>query len=320
MSTEAIKTVAVVGTGVIGRSWIRVFIRAGLPTRVFDANPAQLDHALAWLDDDLKRDVAARAVAQADAERQRALVTRSESLAAALDAADYVQENGPEELAIKQSIYASLDQLAQPEAILASSTSAMDMTEIAAGLAGAGRAIVAHPTNPPHVVPAVEVLGGKATRPEVTEQTVAFLRRVGQTPVVLNFWVDGFLLNRLQSAVIREAFNLVQSGVAEPDAVDAVIRDGLGLRWALMGPFGVANTNADGGVREYFTRFREGYIELMNDLQGTPPIDDAFVERLGQAVDEATQETAVAEINRWRDVMVREIRALKHKHPEPWNA
>ena len=320
MTSDTIKTVAVVGTGVIGRSWIRVFIRAGLRTKVFDVDPDQLDYAPAWVHDDLQRDVEAGLLAAADAEGQRALVARADSLEAALDAADYVQESGPEDLAIKQTIYAALDRLARPDTILASSTSGMDMTAIAAGLDGAGRCIVAHPTNPPHVVPAVEVLGGKETRPEITEQTVAFLRAVGQTPVVLNFWVDGFLLNRLQTALVREAFNLVQRGVADPDAVDAVVRDGLGLRWALMGPFGVGNTNADGGVREYFTRFRQDYIDLMNDLEGTPPIDDAFVEHLGRAVDEATHGTAVAEINRWRDVMVREIRALKQKYPEPWKA
>ena len=211
-----------------------------------------------------------------------------------------------------------MDRIALDTAILASSTSAMDMTDIAKGIERATRCIVAHPTNPPHIVPAVEVLGGKDTSPEIVEATAKFLTAVGQTPVVLNFFVEGFLLNRLQSALVREAFNLVQSGVAEPDAVDAVVRDGLGLRWALMGPFGVGNTNADGGVREYFTRFRQDYIDLMNELEGTPPITDEFVEQLGRRVDEATASAPVRDINRWRDVMVGEIRRLKEKHPEPW--
>ncbi len=313
-----IHTVAVVGTGVIGRSWIRVFVGAGHPTRVFDPDPDQLAYAMNWLSEDLERDVAGGLLSSDDASKQVALAGSVESLEEAISGVDYVQESGPEKLSIKRAIFSDLDRLAGKDAILASSTSAMDMTEIASGLEGARRCIVAHPTNPPHVVPAVEVLGGKNTDSSIIETTVEFLRSVGQTPVVLNFFVEGFLLNRLQSALVREAFNLVQSGVADVDAVDAVVRDGLGLRWALMGPFGVGNTNADGGVREYFTRFRQDYIELMDDLEGTPPITDEFIERLGQQVDDATRGSSVADINRWRDTMVTEIRRLKERHPEPW--
>ncbi len=317
MSRE-INTVAVVGTGVIGRSWIRVFVAAGLPTRVFDPDPDQLAYAMSWLSESLETDVESGLLSSQDSSTQVALADSFESLDEALHGADYVQESGPENLAMKHSIFSDLDRLAEERAILASSTSAMDMTDIATGLDGARRCIVAHPTNPPHVVPVVEVVGGKETDPAVLETTVGFLRSVGQSPVVLNFFVEGFLLNRLQSALVREAFNLVQSGVADPGAVDAVVRNGLGLRWALMGPFGVANTNADGGVREYFTRFRQDYIDLMNELDGTPSITDEFVEQLGQEIDEATMGASVADINRWRDTMVGEIRRLKEMHPEPW--
>ena len=317
MSRE-INTVTVIGTGVIGRSWIRVFVAAGLSTRVFDPDPDQLAYAMSWLSESLETDVESGLLSSQDSSTQVALADSFESLDEALHGADYVQESGPENLSIKHSIFSDLDRLAEERAILASSTSAMDMTDIATGLDGARRCIVAHPTNPPHVVPVVEVVGGKETDPAVLETTVSFLRSVGQSPVVLNFFVEGFLLNRLQSALVREAFNLVQSGVADPGAVDAVVRNGLGLRWALMGPFGVANTNADGGVREYFTRFRQDYIDLMNELGGTPSITDEFVEQLGQEIDEATMGASVADINRWRDTMVGEIRRIKEMHPEPW--
>ena len=154
------------------------------------------------------------------------------------------------EIELKKAIYARLDGAAAPAAILGSSTSAHDMSEIAAGLPGAHRCIVAHPVNPPHLIPVVEILPGVKTDPDVVTRTRDFMTSVGQKPVLMNYYVPAFLLNRMQAALLKEAINLVESGVADVDSVDTVIRDGLGLRWALMGPFGVANTNADGGIRE----------------------------------------------------------------------
>ena len=297
MSDPRIATVAVVGAGVIGRSWARVFARAGCRTQIYDNDPGQVEKARAWLED-------------------VAGVTVHEDLAGALAGAGYVQESGPERIEVKKAIYAELDRAAGPEAILASSTSALDMTDIAAGLAGAGRSIVAHPVNPPHVVPVVEVLPGKRTEVQVTRRTCEFLASVGQKPVVLNFYIPGFLLNRMQAALVREAIHLVESGVADVEAVDAVIRDGLGLRWALLGPFGVADTNADGGIREYFTRYGSSYVELMSQLGATPSFNAALIERLGRATD-AMSAAPRSEILKWRDLMIRKIRALKNENPKP---
>jgi 3-hydroxyacyl-CoA dehydrogenase len=133
----------------------------------------------------------------------------------------------------------------------------------------------------------------------------------------MNFYVPGFLLNRMQAALLREALQLVERGVADVSAVDAVIRDGLGLRWALMGPFGVANTNADGGVREYFTRYRGAYIELMNDLSPTPGFDPEQIERWGQATDAMAGRASRDRLRAWRDRLVRGILRLKREQPAP---
>jgi 3-hydroxyacyl-CoA dehydrogenase len=157
----------------------------------------------------------------------------------------------------------------------------------------------------------VEVLPGQATDPAVVERTCAFLARVGQTPVRMHRYVPGFLLNRMQAALVAEAIRLVETGVADVAAVDAVIRDGLGLRWALMGPFGTANTNADGGVREYFTRYGPAYRALIDDLGPAPSFDPATIERIGQQTDAMTGDVPLAEQRRRRDELVRKIRALK---------
>ena len=300
------RSVAVVGVGVIGRSWLRVFTRAGCETRAWDPNADALTRALSWHDE-----------AEQPDNSSAGRLLRCDALEEALDGVEYVQESGPESLEQKQRIYAELDRLASPDAILASSTSAMDMTDIARGLTGAWRCVVAHPVNPPHVVPVVEVLGGQQTRSVVVQQTAAFMRAVGQKPVVLNTFVPGFLLNRLQVALLREAISLVERGVADTAAIDAVVQHGLGLRWALLGPFGVANTNADGGIREYLERFAGSLDTLMRDLGDTPRLDRALVERIGEQTDADAAATPLAEIRRWRDRMVSDVVRLKRENPQP---
>jgi 3-hydroxyacyl-CoA dehydrogenase len=298
-----IAVVAVVGAGVIGRSWAQLFARAGCETRIYDPDPAQVEKALAWLDQ--------------EPETHHALISVPANLREALTGAGYCQESGPEQIEIKQAIYSSLDHAAAPETILGSSTSAHDMSVIAGGLAGAHRCIVAHPVNPPHLIPVVEILPGAKTHPDVITRTRAFMTSVGQTPVLMNRYVPAFLLNRMQAALLKEAISLVESGVADVDAVDAVIRDGLGLRWALMGPFGVADTNADGGIREYFTRYGEAYKDCMNNLGPTPSFDPELIERLGRETDAMTNNAPRSETLRWRDRLIRKIRELKTEDPQP---
>jgi len=219
-----------------------------------------------------------------------------------------VQESGPENLEAKRAMYAELDRLAPPKAVLASSTSTLDMTKIAEGLPGASRCIVAHPVNPPHVVPVVEVLGGAHTDPLVVRKAVRFLERVGQTPVLLRRYVPGFLLNRMQAALVREAVHLVKEGIATPEGVDSVIRNGLGLRWALMGPFGVANTNADGGLREYFARYGPSFEMLCADLTAEFALTPELIESMGKSVDATNRRVPREMLRSWRDDMVGRIR------------
>ena len=309
------QAVAVIGTGVIGRSWIRVFARAGLETRIWDTDPAQVDAAWSWLKADLKRSRKEHGLRKRVVRAEREQVVRCETLEEALRGVFWVQESGPENLDAKRAMFAEMDRLAPPKAVLASSTSTLDMTKIAEGLSGASRCIVAHPVNPPHVIPVVEVLGGAHTDPLVVRKSVRFLERVGQTPVLLRKFVTGFLLNRMQAALLREAVHLVKEGVTTPEGVDAVIRDGLGLRWALLGPFGVANTNADGGLREYFTRYGPSYQMLSGDLTSEFALTPELIDSMAKSVD-ATNRRLPREVQRsWRDDMVVRIRDLKAMHP-----
>ncbi|WP_310777426.1 3-hydroxyacyl-CoA dehydrogenase NAD-binding domain-containing protein [Candidatus Palauibacter scopulicola] len=317
VTQPTIRTVAVVGAGVIGRSWIHVFARAGCETRVFDPDPEQLARALEWARASAEEDEALRFVDAVTAFREAQAVRRCDTLEEALSGAGWVQESGPETLAVKQRIFAQLDGAADPGTILASSTSAHDMSRIADGLAGAGRCVVAHPVNPPHVIPMVEVLPGEGTRPEVLTASLAFLESVGQSPVQMNRYVSGFLLNRLQAALIREAVFLYESGAASAEAIDTVVREGLGLRWALLGPFGTGHTNADGGAGEYFRRYGDAYRELWRELEADPEFSGRTIEGIHEETEAMYGAGATAALCAWRDRLVRRIRALKDEDPPP---
>ena len=317
-SIKPINKIAVVGTGVIGRGWIYVFSGAGYGTRIYDKDPSQVEKALVWFEETLKQGIADGIISSNQAQVQRSLVSAHYDLKEALTGVEYVQESGTEQLEIKQAIFAEVDKATDQSVIIASSTSALDINDIARDLPGIFRCIMAHPFNPPHIIPVVEVMPTKETDPKVVEQTFSFLKKIGQKPILVKFYINGYIINRIQAAAMREAIHLVESGIADVDAVDTTIRDGLGLRWALLGTFGVNNTNADGGVRKYYHHFRELYRSIMRDLNSAPPsFDDEMIERIGQEVDVMEGDTPIIELCRWRDRMVRKIRAAKDADPHP---
>ena len=316
MKKPIFKNCAAVGTGVIGRGWVRVFIQAGCRTRMFDPDLSQALKAFAWIEKSLREDVKNGFVKETEAEKQLTLISVHEHLEEALSEAEYIQESGPESLDIKKTIFDRIDQSAQPNAIIATSTSSLDINQIAKGLRGISRCIMAHPFNPPHIVPLVEVLPTSKTKRRVILQTLAFLKNIGQKPVLLNFYIKGFLANRIQAAVVREAIHLVTKGVASVEDVDMAMREGLGLRWAVLGSFATNHTNADGGIREYFTRFGKSYKQVMDDLDwASPSFDSEMIEIIGKGVDEMVGETPLDALCFWRDRMVRKIRALKSEDP-----
>ncbi len=318
MVKNIFKTVAVVGTGVIGRGWIRVFTRAGCHTRIYDIDSSQTHKTLDWVKRDLNRDVSDDIISSQQAQACLSLISLHTDLEEALTGAQYVQESCPEQLEIKQSIFSKMDEISPSNVILSSSTSGMDIEDIAGGLRGASRCFTAHPCNPPHVLPVVEMMPTKALDSVLLEKAIDFLSGVGQKPIRMNFFIPGYLVNRIQTAVVREAIHLVQSGVAGVEAVDTVISDGLGLRWAIFGNFGTNNTNADGGIREYYNRFGQTYINLMKELDSNPPdFDKEMIEQIGQGVDTMEGDAPISDICRWRDRMILKIRKLKEQDPHP---
>lgn len=303
------KSAAIVGAGLIGRAWAMVFARAGWNVRLTDSAPSQLASA---------RDLIALSLAEqervglaTDATAALARIEISASLADAVAGVAWVQENLPEEVGLKRTVFAELDRLTPPSAILASSTSAIVASHFTAELAGHARCLVAHPVNPPHLVPVVELCGAPWTSEATIARATEVMTAVGQVPVRIRREIDGFVLNRLQGALLSEAMRLVAEGVISPDDLDKTVRDGLGLRWSFMGPFATIELNAPGGVADYCARYSGFYRRLAADPPAPSVWEGASAERVVAALGQPVVPDERERRMQWRD---RRLLALRrHK-------
>jgi len=310
MSADKTK-IAVIGAGLIGRAWAIVFARAGHAVALYDADAEALRKSLVLIDGALA-DLKAAGLLDEEPAVTRGRIAPVATLAEAAAGAGYVQENIAETLAAKQNLFAELDRLVAPEAILASSTSTIPASRWSEELAGRARCIVAHPVNPPHLVPLVELSPAPWTSPDVIVRTQALLETAGQVPIVVRAEIQGFILNRLQGALLAEAFRLYADGYASIEDIDKSVRDGLGLRWSFMGPFETIDLNAPGGVVDYCARYGALYFEM---AQTQPPRrwDEALVRRIER---ERRQYLAASEIDArsaWRDRQLMQLVAHKRR-------
>src|SRR6476661_2651234 len=219
--------IAIIGTGLIGRAWAMVFARAGHSVKIWYNETNAAANALTLIEEALNEQKHYGLIAE-EAQNVRNRITAVATLREALADADYVQENTAERVDVKKQVYAQMDAAAQPECILASSTSTIPTSVFSEGLAGRHRCIVAHPVNPPHVVPVVELSPAAWTAPEVVARARALHEAAGQVPIVVNKEIQGFILNRLQGALLAEAFRLYADGYASAEDIDKTVRDGLG--------------------------------------------------------------------------------------------
>ncbi len=237
---------AIIGAGLVGRAWAISFARAGHTVRLWDADPDALPAALAFIDGVLPDLAVNGLLGGAEPADVRARIAPTHDLEEALAEAGHVQENTPERFEVKARVFLDLDRLAPPAAVIASSTSALLPSAFQAEVAGRARCLVCHPINPPYLIQAVEVVPSPWTSPDVVARAAAFMRGCGQTPLVMKREIDGFIMNRIQGALMEECFRLVADGVASAEDVDIGIRDGLALRWSFMGPFETIDLNAPG--------------------------------------------------------------------------
>ena len=291
--------IGIVGAGLIGRAWAIVFARAGFEVAVWDALPAATQAASGFIAERLPELRAAGLLKDAP-EAVLARITPVDTLEAALDGVVHVQESGPERVPDKQALFAAMDRIAAPEVVLASSTSGIPASAFTEALAGRGRMLVAHPVNPPYLVPVVELCPAPWTDPAVVLRTRALMERAGQVPATVNREVTGFVLNRLQIALVSEAMRLVQDGVISAADVDATVKHGLGLRWSFMGPLETIDLNAPGGLADYCTRYGGLYAQVQSE---TAPLamTEELVEQLHAARRAVLPQAEQAARQEWRD-------------------
>ncbi|MBA2475029.1 MAG: 3-hydroxyacyl-CoA dehydrogenase [Actinobacteria bacterium] len=271
--------IAIVGAGTIGVGWAVVFARAGVSVAAHDPDPERLRAAAPELERRLGS-LAAGGLLDEEPGAVAARVRFAGTLAEALEGATHVQECAPESLELKRSLFAELDGLAPADAVLATSSSALTAGEIAAHLPGRARCLVAHPGNPPYLLPVVELVPAPFTDADVVERTRALFEGVGMSPVVVRRELEGFVFNRLQGALLREAYCLVRDGVASVEDVDRVVRDGLGRRWAVLGPFETAELNTRGGIEAHAEKLGPAYARMGAERGQHDPWTPELVERV----------------------------------------
>ncbi|MGE0204503.1 MAG: 3-hydroxyacyl-CoA dehydrogenase [Hyphomicrobiaceae bacterium] len=292
-------TVGIVGAGLIGRSWAMVFARAGWRVRLMDSEPSQRAAApeliRAALEDQARHGLVA------DAAAASGRISMTESIESAVEGAAHVQECGPETVEAKLALFRAIDATAPADALIASSSSAIVASRFTEALPGRARCLVAHPVNPPHLVPVVELCGAPWTSPATLEKAHALYASLGQAPILVRREIEGFILNRLQGALLAEAFRLAGEGYVSPADLDTTIKDGLGLRWCFMGPFETIELNAPGGIPDYCARYT-GFFKRVAAESPSPDVYDApnttrILDAWGQGLDAREH----AEKTRWRD-------------------
>jgi len=295
-----VKKIGVIGAGLIGQSWAVVFARAGYSVNLTDAYPAKLDEA--------RTNLGARRNGNGSS-REAGLIEFCSTLKEAVAGVDLVQECGPEDVQIKRNIFTDLDQFAPEGTILASSSSSIVCSLFTEVLPGRHRCLIAHPLNPPHLAPLVELCGAPWTSPQTIAAAKAIYEDVGQAPIVITKEIEGFVLNRLQAALLAEALRLVGDGVVSAGDLDKTVSEGLGLRWSFLGPFGTIELNAPGGIGDYLQRYGSAFQRIT----ATPPPPDVWgpenIRRVVESWGMRPAPEALAARSAWRD---RRLEALRH--------
>lgn len=307
---KEINRVAVIGCGFIGYSWGTVFAKSGLETYMYNRKSPTLDNvkdrireALEFLADEGM--IPPNAVQDS---LDRVHVT--DSLTEAVQNADYIQECLWEDLSLKRDIFKKLTDLTPSDVPIGSSCSGLKISDIAADVTNhPQRCVVAHPTNPPHLIPFMEISGDNASR-EIKDRVFRFMESIGQKPIQCKE-VYGYVLNRIQLALVQEALYLVKENICSVEAVERALTDGLGLRWAFTGPYGVEELNS-ANLEDGLAKYKDYMLEFFTKQQHTvTDYDDSFIEKCVSGFTPVMDGKTHEEYALWRDQMVIRTRMLK---------
>jgi len=262
--------IGIIGSGLIGKSWAMIFASVGYEVVLYDVESSQVTKALENIKAELIEFEAAGTLrGDRGAAAQAELISGTDSLEECVKGAKYIQECVPEVLELKRKVWAEIDKFAGPETILATSTSCIVPSKISDFMEHKSQFIVAHPCNPPYHTPMVELVPAPWTSQKVRDEAREIMNQAGQGPVSLSREVPGFVLNRMQYALLNECFRLIRDGVVSPQDLDVVMKDGMGMRYAFMGPMETIHLNAE-GTQNYCDRYGQTIYDVSSDLGPIP--------------------------------------------------
>ena len=309
---EDIRTISCIGAGTIGHSWALLFSKSGFNVNLYDVDNDVLKRALQNIEYNLQT---LSEVGIVDKSHIGAIMSRISvhtDLAKSVENADYIQESAPENLDLKRRLFIEISRNCPLHTIIASSSSTLPISKIAEGLEDPSRCIVVHPINPPHIIPLVELIPSPKTLNDVTQRVYSLCLKIGMMPIVVRREIPGYVVNRLQFSILREAIDLVLRGVVSVEDVDKAISYGLGLRWALMGPFLVFHlTSVPGGLAATLVKYREAFEYVFRDLATWTEIPNEAYKTLPEGLRMEVGDRDQYELVKWRDRKILEILKIK---------
>lgn len=315
-AADAAGTVAIIGAGSIGIAWAVVFASAGMRVRWFESVPEVRESAITEVTLKLE-DLAAAELLDEPLAQILDRITVWEDLADAVDGAGFVQECVVEDVEVKRTLFAELDRLTSPDVVLASSTSTIMASLFADGLPGRERCLVVHPANPPYFLRVAEIVPAAFTSPAAIEATRALLLRADIAPIQLEREIEGFAMNRLQGALLREAYCLVRDGIISPTDIDTLVRDGLGRRWSLIGPFTTSELNTRGGLRRHGELIGPVYARIGVERAAENPWTPETIDRVATEIEQALPHETWQENVRERDRAMIRMSSLLRRFQNP---
>lgn len=314
---EKTRKVAVMGSGIIGSGWVSLFAMKGCRVSVYDIVPEQLENARERVNGNLQVFVKNGIIGAAEKEKIIGSIIFDTDPGRVLEDVCFIQESGPDKYEIKQEIIDTIDRHAPDDAVVASSTSGLSISKVAERSRFPGRIIGAHPFNPPHLIPLVELMKSEKTTDEVVDFTIKFYRSVGKVPVLLKKEVLGFIANRLTFALYREAMDLVLKGVCTVEDIDNAMLYGPGLRYAILGPNMLYELGAKDGIRG-MRKLAQSVNKVYEDLAIWGARPDYWYDLAQEGVNEAKKNlpeyigNTNEEIREYRDRMLIELLKLHH--------
>jgi L-gulonate 3-dehydrogenase len=315
-SADHIDTVAVIGAGSIGLAWAMVFASAGLKVRIFETDIPTRDSALA----ETAMKLTEMSTAGLLDEPISTVIDRISvpaSLEETLIGAGFVQESVIENLEVKIALFAELDRLTGRDVVLASSTSTIMASRFAEDLPGRERCLVVHPANPPHFLRIAEIVPAAFTSPTAIQISRDLLLRIDIAPILLDREIEGFAFNRLQGALLREAYCLVRDGIISPADIDTLVREGLGRRWSLIGPFTTSELNTRGGLRRHGELMGPVYARLGLERGHENPWTEGTIDRVAREIEAQLPHDSWEENVRERDRAMMQLSSLLKDFDNP---